>query len=111
MKRKNKRFEPGDRIRIVNYGHLIWYNEGSKGTVWRDMMPDYVGRKATVMSRRKKSYNLNIDGHGSVSWFSEEQMKLLRFETFILRVRQAIGALFRKNNAWKRRILFDLTRK
>jgi len=42
----------GDKVRIINYGHLIWENRNAEDpklsftdVVWRDMSPDLVGQE------------------------------------------------------------------
>lgn len=81
----------GDKVKIVNYGHLIWENKEvypkpstsfpiyheTENVRWLDMSPHLVGRmdlieKVSVVQGTPK-YSLNKNG----AWFAEENLELV----------------------------------
>lgn len=69
---KGQKYLPGTRVKIVdNLGsHMSCFPDGRKATVKYSYAHAYGGGDV-------KSYCLDIDGIGEVSWYSEEQIKAL----------------------------------
>ena len=74
------KYKTGDRVKIVNYGHQIWINEGEgeMPTVY-DLRSYLVGKKATIvdccLTQNIENYSLDIDDIGKMSWFGLKQLK------------------------------------
>lgn len=75
------KYNNGDRVRIINYGHLIWdYDrDKEKYNTW-DLQPGFVGKEATIIETAESQpgyerYKLEIDGVGNVAWFGLKQLK------------------------------------
>ncbi len=66
----------GDKVRIVNYGALMWGVEDGKPFFY-DWQPQLVGKEATIKKVFKGEYGLNVKGEGYISWFSKKQLKLI----------------------------------
>lgn len=76
----------GDKVRIINYGHLIWEGKPCSpiGKViketdkvyWTDLKPEYVGREDMIcgvsMIQGVPSYSLKTS-----SWYDEGQLELI----------------------------------
>ncbi len=75
------KYNLGDRVEIVNYGHQIWNSiEGSDKVNVIDLQPQLVGKQATIMESTEnqpgyEQYKLDIDGYGSRAWFGLKQLK------------------------------------
>jgi len=88
------KFAIGDKVRIVNYGHLIWQNKNfnnepmmafplyteDENCWWLDMSPDLVGQigiiqQATVTQGHSQ---YAIDGiKGKHAWYDDEQLEMI----------------------------------
>ncbi len=68
----------GDKVRIVNYGHLIWSNEDGEGKAI-DIRPELVGRKATIIgvsiNMNPPLYKVQTKDGNRIAWFSKNQLK------------------------------------
>ena len=84
-------FGIGDKVKIVNYGSLLWESKDVKpsfkvlsvdedGTYWCDMNPELVGKEGLVckvsMTQGFPSYAL--DGISKYAWYNEEQLELVK---------------------------------
>lgn len=76
-------FQTGDRVRIVNYGHLVWSRdflgaENLYGTYdngyWYDIRPDYIGKETVII---KKSEDSNSYSTELFSWANSSQLELI----------------------------------
>lgn len=70
----------GDKVRIINYGHLIWYKDEKTDKIkWMDLYPELVGKEAKIVEKTKtqgvKYYGLKIKGEGYMSWFTKKQLE------------------------------------
>ena len=76
------KYNPGDRVEIINYGHQVWsYPDGKNGSaVVTDIAPRLVGKHAVVVICSESQpgwerYSLDIDDYGSRAWFGLNQLK------------------------------------
>ncbi len=74
------KYNNGDRVRIVNYGHPIWeYNKAGDKYSILDLRPGLVGKEATIVNSKvtqgKEQYKLAIDDYGEISWFGLKQLE------------------------------------
>lgn len=92
-----QKFKAGDKVRIINYGHLVWQVGGGKEISWVDISPELVGKQATVdgsyadfielgkpnflghrNEQNEKQYALlGVSKH---AWYNEEQLELIEYE-------------------------------
>ncbi len=81
-------YKTGDRVEIL-IGHQYWRVEKMvDGQLVRlkeleviDMSPQLVGETATILygeiTQEREIYALNVDGHGHISWFGLNQIKII----------------------------------
>jgi len=80
------KYNTGDRVKLVNYGHQTWIRpkDGDKVKVY-DLQPDLVGREAIVVegvtTQNQEKYVLDIKGKGKQAWFSTKQLVLIKKNT------------------------------
>ena len=84
---KDQKYNKGDRIRIINYGHQIWEQSGVPGKVKViDLSPELVGQLGTiqysyndeydkVQRDRPEQYSIKFDNGREVSWFTLNQLE------------------------------------
>jgi hypothetical protein len=87
---KNK-FEIGDKVKVVNYGHLMWSNKKSGmkmklpiisedgNIVWHDFLSKIVGKVGVVVEVIETQGIVNYSLNGipqKTSWYNEEQLEL-----------------------------------
>ena len=84
---KDQKYNKGDRVRIINYGHQIWEQSGVPGKVKViDLSPELVGRLGTiqysyndeydkVQRDRPEQYSIKFDNGREVSWFTPNQLE------------------------------------
>lgn len=92
---KEQKFKPGDRVRIVGYGHPIWqFVEGKTTTM--DMSPDLVGKEGVIKgsyadfiesgdhrfrggSRNEENQSqYHVEGiPEKCAWYDEQQLELI----------------------------------
>ncbi len=85
---KNK-FEIGDKVEVIRYGHLIRTSKSSRielpviheeeNSVWRDMLSDIVGRVGVIkkVTETQGESKYSIDGiYGKTAWYDEEQLEM-----------------------------------
>ena len=65
------KFKIGDKVRIVNYGHLIVYEEG-----FIDMSPNEVGQIGIVNDISENGKYRLSKQQGKLAWFDEKQLEL-----------------------------------
>lgn len=91
------KFKIGDKVKIVNYGHLMWVSKSNTERLanitmpkvyeddtfeYFDMAPELVGQKRVVrdisLCQGRFDYALcNEDGSGYIAWLSEKQLELI----------------------------------
>jgi hypothetical protein len=104
------KFNTGDLVKIVNYGHLLWDHKNSgfnyhkyfpilkedDTTYYLDTMPDLAGKLAVVEDisevQGKFLYSLKILGKSRMSWFNEDQLEGIKTARSIF---QKLNNLFR----------------
>jgi hypothetical protein len=98
-----QKFKAGDRVRIVGYGHPIffmkkgfkedWKKDQPDNIIqenetmwWVDMSPEEVGQEATVEGSytdlyggkdKKPTYSLIRNNGSKCAWFDEQQLELI----------------------------------
>jgi hypothetical protein len=84
---KDQKYNKGDRIRIINYGHQIWEQSGVPGKVKViDLSPELVGQLGTIqysyndlydskLRRSAEQYSIKFDNGREVSWFTLNQLE------------------------------------
>ncbi|MBT7928819.1 hypothetical protein HN682_02715 [Candidatus Peregrinibacteria bacterium] len=84
---KDQKYNKGDRIRIINYGHQIWEQSGVPGKVKViDLSPELVGQLGTIqysyndlydskLRRSAEQYSIKFDNGREVSWFTPNQLE------------------------------------
>lgn len=85
----------GDKVKIINYGHLIWEhkdipeNQKSKRPTYYeeyfmrfiDINPELINQKGLIqeVSNTQNTPKYSISGiKGKTSWYSEDQMKMIK---------------------------------
>ena len=90
MSKVKNKFEIGDKVKVVNYGHLMWTNKKSgtkvnwpiinedENTIWNDMQSEIVGKygvvKDVIETQGIVQYSLNGIPQKS-AWYNEEQLE------------------------------------
>lgn len=87
------KFNLGDRVKVVNYGHKLWYSksnntefpswpilkEDDKAIIY-DMNPEMIGKEGVVRisseTQGKPEYALEIQG--KQAWYNEDQLELIK---------------------------------
>ena len=87
---KNK-FEIGDKVKVVNYGHRMWSYKGTEtkvnwpiisedeNIIWNDMQSEIVGKYGVVdkVTETQGITKYSLDGIPQKSaWYNEEQLEL-----------------------------------
>ena len=84
---KDQKYNKGDRVRIINYGHQIWEQSGVPGKVKViDLSPELVGQLGTIqysyndlydskLRRSAEQYSIKFDNGREVSWFTLNQLE------------------------------------
>ena len=78
----------GDKVRIVNYGHLVWVSKNeskpNKSIImsdadrwWVDMAPELVGQTGLVQKVIETQNVISYSVYKVGSWFSEGQLELV----------------------------------
>ena len=93
------KFKVGDKVKVVNYGHLIWMSDEmanlmrepkpipSKGEYAYDLNPSVVGKGGVVKGVDSKGYSYALDGiAGKTAWFEEDQLELVGPDTLVGKV-------------------------
>lgn len=75
------KFGLGDKVKIVNYGHLMWSNDIRFGFVGeKDISTELVGQIGMVekahLTQKKPSYFLK-GIKGKLAWYDEEQLEMV----------------------------------
>ena len=88
----------GDRIRIVNYGHIIFFSkeerhredrervarvfpliEEGEDFYYYDMRPELIGEEGEIVNKTTSGgssrYSVQFDSGNRISWFSEKQLE------------------------------------
>ena len=86
------KFVIGDKVEIINYGHLIWSSKKSeieiglpvihegKYTIWYDMNNDIVGKIGVVDDVTETQGNIQYSLKGipqKSAWYNEDQLKIV----------------------------------
>ena len=84
------KFNVGDKVRVVKYGHAIWVHKDSnmflncpvitKNPRMVDIIPDVVGKTGVVCQSKitQDIPSYAIDGIiGKTAWYDEEQLELI----------------------------------
>ena len=76
----NLKFNIGDKVRIVDYGHLVWTRANDGEVKWIDISPEIVGNTGVINERSNTGgYSLDVDDFKS-AWYSHEQLELVKDE-------------------------------
>lgn len=99
MDRKSK-YGIGDKVKVVNYGHLIWQNKTNQDaerkfheqlgipykelpvlsddgkTQWLDLSPGLVGKEG-IIDKISESGDYALSGLSKYAWYSENQLELI----------------------------------
>ena len=90
----------GDKVKIVNYGALIWYNKkewkkmydegfvtklkpdniiAENNTIWTiDIMPKKVGEEAIIQKVNTATHSYSLKGKDwSSAWYNEDQLEMI----------------------------------
>lgn len=72
-------FKVGDNVKIVNYGHTVWYMEG-ESILMGDLRKDIIGQNG-VISKTQNVQNVTtycVNGIiGKTAWFNQNQLELI----------------------------------
>jgi len=73
----SSKFKPGDKVKIINYGSVIWMNEDGK-FVFYDMTPELVRQTAIVnkVDLNQGKYKYSLIGPNKTAWYNENQLEL-----------------------------------
>lgn len=82
------KYKVGDKVKIVNYGHLMWSHKKMSfpvvsedgGIVWMDMSAELVGQEGVVnkITITQGNPEYGIDGiKGKCAWYNENQLEKL----------------------------------
>jgi len=76
---KNK-FDIGDKVRVVEYGHLMWIIDIDGNTKVKDVSPELVGKEGIVYEvnfcQGRYSYALKRM-EGKTAWYDEKQLEMV----------------------------------
>jgi len=96
-----RKFKVGDKVKVVNYGHLIWQNKTNQDaerkfhenngipykelkvlsddgkTQWLDLNPDLVGKEG-IVDKISDSGDYALKGLSKYAWYSEKQLELVK---------------------------------
>jgi hypothetical protein len=104
MKKKLNKFQTGDRIEIVNYGHIAWCGEEFKAAMFPeakvlnkkdrlltiDTNPSLIGKKGIIVEQSKcqgnYEYAIKFDAGGYSAWYFEGQISKNYFETILFEI-------------------------
>lgn len=65
------KFGIGDKVRVINYGSLMWDENGST-----DILPELVGKEGLIQEVYNNSYS--ISGiKGKHAWYDEGQLEMV----------------------------------
>jgi len=90
--------EIGDRVKIVNYGHMIMFSKNSKNNPYKDgiaktfplifeddtslyydIRPELIGREGNIVNKitdnHSGRYSVMFDDGNRMSWFSDRQIE------------------------------------
>jgi hypothetical protein len=73
------KFQVGDKVKIINYGHIIWYMEG-ESILMGDLAKDLLGQTGTITDSEKINGHEKYAIHGietKRAWFNEDQLELI----------------------------------
>ncbi len=83
------KFKVGDKVEIVNYGHLIWENKKmplqrsklpiyseDEDTAWVDISPSLIGKKGVITECKKTQGIDNYSISEIGAWYCNDQLKL-----------------------------------
>ncbi len=73
------KFNVGDKVKIVNYGHVMWYMKG-ESILKGDLRKDLLGKEGIVIEINDTQvpyveYSYSVNGLGA--WFNEDQLELI----------------------------------
>lgn len=85
------KYKVGDKVEIVNYGHIIWQSKHSgeakmdlklhsedKDIWFFDSNPELIG-KVGIITKKTQRGAYSIDGiPGKSAWYGEDQLKLIK---------------------------------
>jgi len=95
------KFKVGDKVKVINYGHLIWQNKTNQDlerqfhkehgftykelpvlsddgkTQWLDLSPELVGKEG-VVDKISDSGDYALNGLSKYAWYSEKQLELVK---------------------------------
>ncbi len=91
------KFNVGDKVRIVNYGHLIWENKKAEeykektsfkiysedeSLRYLDIHSEMVGKEGIISNVHNNQYSLHFDQNNQerglkTSWYHENQLELI----------------------------------
>lgn len=73
------KFNIGDKVEIINYGHIIWHMQDDK-LVAHDMSPELIGQQGIItdahQTQGKDTYALQ--GPNKAAWYDNGQLKLIQ---------------------------------
>jgi hypothetical protein len=83
-----QKYQHGQRVRCINYGHAIYKFIGNGMAERNDLMPELVGEEGTIkgsykdlhggsQERNLNSYSVKWDVSGEISWFGIEQLEAI----------------------------------
>ena len=87
------KFNIGDKVRIVNYGQLMWGNKSAHGGkllegfpiiqededfLWVDLRPDIVGQEGVVDVAKTNQGIDEYSVHGVGAWFNNDQLEFIK---------------------------------
>lgn len=91
---EQSKFNIGDHVRIINYGHIIWVNKKfpkeylnlhiigeQDNIIFIDMYPELVGEKGVVskISHTQGQSEYSLSGvKGKASWYNDNQLELIQ---------------------------------
>lgn len=86
-------FDTGDKVRVINYGHIMWmntkltdyYNDFTPikedGDIkWYDVMPELIGKEGVIEKGicKQGKHQYSLQGvKGKVAWYSNDQLELI----------------------------------
>lgn len=76
---KKPKFDYGDIVRIIDYGHLVWIPGEDGCAVHRDLLPHLVGKTGKVVNVQSQGSNhqYSLQGPSKSGWYSEDQLELV----------------------------------
>lgn len=77
---KKNRFDIGDKVKVVEYGSLVWINHGEGAISYKDISPDLVGQIGivSIVKECQGRWDYALERiKGKSAWYNEDQLEMV----------------------------------